>query len=394
MTIEKLKEEVKDELENNILPFWMTRMVDKKNGGFYGRISGDGITYADAPKGAILNGRILWAFSAAYRVLKKDEYLRIATYAKQYITDHFIDKQYGGIYWSLNAYGTPFDTKKQMYALGFVIYGMSEYARATGDKEALDCAVKLFHDIESHSFDKEKNGYLEATTRDWHEIEDMRLSAKDANEKKTMNTHLHILESYTNLYRLWKDDLLKTQLGNLIDIFLDYILDKQTNHLNLFFDENWASKYKINSFGHDIEASWLLYEAGLVLGDEERVQRIKDVVPSIVGAASEGLMTDGGLIDEINITKERVIADKDWWVQCEAVIGFANLYQYYHDSRALTQCFNSWNFIKNHIIDKVCGEWFWSMKADGTTNVKDDKAGFWKCPYHNTRMCLEIIERF
>lgn len=394
MTTTEFKKEVKEELEKNIMPFWINRMIDPIKGGFYGRVSGKGETDVNAPKGAILNARILWAFSAAYRVLKHDDYLQAATRAKQYIIDHFYDKQYGGIYWSLNFDGTPLETKKQMYAIGFTIYGMSEYYRATGDREALNYAIKLYHDIEDHSFDSVKNGYFEATTRDWKEIDDMRLSDKDANEKKTMNTHLHILEPYTNLYRVWKDESLQKQLRNLIEIFLDHILDKKTGHLNLFFDEDWNNKYDIRSYGHDIEASWLLYEAALVLNDEEIITRVRDVVPSIVLAASEGVMADGGMIDELNVTTGHVVADKDWWVQCEAVIGFANSYQYFNDKRALDKIIASWNFIKNYIVDHENGEWFWSLRDNGSVNTDDDKAGFWKCPYHNARMCLEIIERF
>ncbi len=394
MTTTEFKKEVKEELEKNIMPFWINRMIDPIKGGFYGRISGKGEIDVDSPKGAILNARILWAFSAAYRVLKQDDYLQAATRAKQYIIDYFYDKQYGGVYWSLNSDGTPLETKKQMYAIGFTIYGMSEYYRATGDREALNYAIKLYHDIEDHSFDPVKNGYFEATTREWKEIDDMRLSDKDANEKKTMNTHLHILEPYTNLYRVWKDESLQKQLRNLIEIFLDHILDKKTGHLNLFFDEDWNNKYNIRSYGHDIEASWLLYEAALVLNDEEIITRVRDVVPPIVLAASEGVMADGGMIDELNVTTGHVVADKDWWVQCEAVIGFSNSYQYFNDKRALDKSIASWNFIKNHIVDHENGEWFWSLRDNGSVNTDDDKAGFWKCPYHNARMCLEIIERF
>ena len=230
--INTLRKEVTEELEGNILPFWMNKMTDRERGGFYGRISGEDVLMPDEPKGAILNARILWTFSAAYRLLKKPEYLAAATRAKRYLLDFFYDKQFGGIYWSVDCEGNPLDTKKQIYALGFAIYGLSEYARATGDEEALEYAIRLFEVIEKYSFDAEKNGYVEALTRDWQPIADMRLSDKDENEKKTMNTHLHILEPYANLYRVWKDGRLKTQLKNLIELFVTKILDTQTYHLN------------------------------------------------------------------------------------------------------------------------------------------------------------------
>lgn len=389
-----LRNEVRSELENNILPFWMNRMADKENGGFYGRIDGYGVLHPDAPKGAILNARILWTFSAAYRLLKKEEYLETASRAKRFLLDFFYDKQYEGVYWELDAEGKPLDTKKQIYALGFAIYGLSEYVRATGDAEALEYAVRLFEAIEKYSFDSEWNGYVEALTRDWQPIEDMRLSDKDENEKKTMNTHLHILEPYANLYRVWKDERLKKQLRNLVELFVTKILDVRTGHLNLFFEEDWSNKYHIISYGHDIEASWLIHEAALVLGDEELLRRIEPVVVKIAEAADEGLNSDGSMIYENFVDSRKVDRELHWWVQAENVVGHVNLYQHFHDEDALRKALDCWKFIKENLIDREHGEWYWSRYADGAVNRKDDKAGFWKCPYHNGRMCMEIIERF
>ncbi|MCR8917997.1 AGE family epimerase/isomerase [Bacteroides sp. ET225] len=392
--LEALREEVKDELVNDILPFWMNRMTDREQGGFYGRIDGNNCLHPDAPKGAILNARILWTFSAAFRLLKKPEYLETATRAKRYLLDFFYDKQYGGIFWELNADGTPSDAKKQIYALGFAIYGLSEYARATGDREALEYAVRLFEVIEKYSFDPVQNGYVEALTREWQPIQDMRLSDKDENEKKTMNTHLHILEPYANLYRVWKDERLEKQLRNLIKVFVTRILDAESGHLNLFFEEDWSNKYHIISYGHDIEASWLIHEAALALGDQGLLAEIEPVIVKIAQAADEGLNRDGSMIYENFVDKQKVDRELHWWVQAENVVGHINLYQYFHDEDALRKALKCWQFIKENLIDGEGGEWYWSRYADGTVNRKDDKAGFWKCPYHNGRMCMEIIERF
>lgn len=392
--INQLRNEMRSELENNILPFWMNKMEDNEEGGFYGQITGEDELKPEASKGAILNARILWTFSSAYRLLKKPEYLETATRAKRYLIDRFYDPQYGGIYWELDYKGNPLDTKKQIYAIGFAIYGLSEYARATGDEEALAYAQQLFDVIEQHSFDSEQNGYVEALTRDWQPIEDMRLSDKDENEKKTMNTHLHILEPYTNLYRVWKDEQLERQLRNLIEVFITRILDPQTGHLNLFFEEDWTNKYRIVSYGHDIEASWLIHEAALVLGDPELLKRIEPIIIRIARAADEGLNPDGSMIYENFLDKQKIDRELHWWVQAENVVGHINLYQHFGDTEALDTAARCWEFIKTKLIDREQGEWHWSLLPEGTVNRRDDKAGFWKCPYHNGRMCMEVIERF
>ena len=388
--LKKLRAETLSNLTENILPFWINRFQDPR-GGFLGRISGSGEPDPEAPKGAILNARILWAFSAAYRLLRRPEYLEMAKSAKREIESRFFDPEYGGVYWSLTPDGKPLDTKKQIYAIGFAIYGLSEYVRATGDPSALSLAVRLFDDIEAHSFDSEKNGYLEAFARDWSPLGDMRLSEKDANECKTMNTHLHIIEPYTNLYRVWPDERLRERIVNLLWVFRNRILDAETGHLKLFFDEDWVSKRPVVSFGHDIEASWLLYEAATVVGEDP--EGIVPDVLKIASAASEGYIPGGGMIYEFHRDSGALDADRHWWVQAETVIGYLNVYQLTGDEAALKRAAETWEFIRDRLVDREGGEWFWSLRADGTLNRDDDKAGFWKCPYHNTRMCLEIYER-
>lgn len=385
---------MRDVVENNILAFWLNNMQDVERGGFYGQMRGDGTLVKDASKGCILNARILWAFSAAYRVLGKPEYLKAATRAKDYILQHFIDKENGGAYWELDCEGNPIDTKKQFYAIGFVIYGLSEYARATGDKEALEWAIKLFDVIEEHSFDPKYNGYIEACTREWKVIEDMRLSELDANYPKSQNTHLHIIEPYTNLYRIWKDARLEKALRNLIDIFTDRILNPETYHLDLFFEMDWKRGAGwLESYGHDIECSWLMHEAALVLGDKQVLAKVEPIVQRVAKASEKGLNADGSMTHEANVDTGHVDDDRHWWVQAEAVVGFLNIYQYFGDKDALQKGLDCWQYIKDNLIDYEGGEWYWSRDPQRNINRKDDKAGFWKCPYHNSRMCLEIIER-
>ena len=420
--VQTMKQEMQDVLQNNILRFWLDKMQDHEHGGFYGRIDGSGVLHPEAEKGAILNARILWSFSAAYRVLGNQEYLDAATRAKDYLIEHFIDPEYGGVYWSVDYKGQPLDTKKQFYAIGFAIYGLTEYARATGDREALEYALDLYDCIEEHAFDSEHNGYIEACTRQWGPIADMRLSELDANYPKSQNTHLHIIEPYTNLLRCLKELHAKescdyvpvlgavlpigvsvsmetmmsveASLRNLIDIFTDRILNPETHHLDLFFEMDWTrGAGHLESYGHDIECSWLMHEAALVLGDQQVLAKVEPIVQMVAHASEKGLRPDGSMIHEANLDTGHVDDDLHWWVQAENVVGWYNLWQHFGDEEALQKAVRCWQYVKDNLIDYENGEWFWSRHPDGTLNTIDDHAGFWKCPYHNSRMCLEIIER-
>lgn len=393
-----LATQLKAELTKNILPYWMGRVPDP-DGGMYGLITGDDIVDPSAPIGNIMTARVLWTFASAYRLFKDSgdpvsakHYLEMATMARNLIINRFYDPEFGGTYWSLNPDQTPLDTKKQIYAIAFTIYGLAELNRATGDGKALEYAIKLFNSIEEHSFDAVRGGYFEAFTREWAEIEDMRLSDKDANESKTMNTHLHVLEAYTCLYRVWKNSLLEERLRGLISVFEQHIVGRD-GHLKLFFDNDWNCGYDIVSYGHDIEASWLLHEAALVLGDAEVLERIEALVPRIAEAACEGFTHEGGMIYEKHGPEGPADGDRHWWVQAETVVGYFNLWDHFGSQEGLEKALTCWEFIKGNLVDREKGEWFWSIRSDGSVNIEDDKAGFWKCPYHNGRMCMEIIER-
>jgi len=388
MTNDQLKASAQQILVNNILRFWSERMVDTEHGGFYGRIDGHDILHPEAEKGAVLNARILWTFASATRILHRMPYRILAARAKDYLLTRFIDHRYGGVYWSLNADGSPLDTKKQTYAIAFAIYGLAEYYRATLDQEAIDAAIRLFEDIEAHAFDAVNVGYIEALTRDWQPIADMRLSESDENGSRTMNTHLHVLEAYTNLYRVYKDPRVARQLRVLIDIFVNRLYNPSNGHLDLFFDDNWkpltANPLTTHRYspGHDIEAAWLLREALEVLGDQELLQQTLPVCRSLAQAAEEG-----------------ILKESQWWCYAEAVVGYIDQWQVLLEKEPLQASINyelaeaAYDFIQSHLLDRENGEWFWSVLPDGTPDRNNDKAGFWKCPYHNSRMCFELIER-
>ncbi|HKG05210.1 MAG TPA: AGE family epimerase/isomerase [Pedobacter sp.] len=384
--------ELKTELKN-ILTYWMEYTPDHVNDGFYGQISSNNEVVHDAARGAVLNARILWSFSGAYNLSPDERYLNMADRAYRYIAAHFLDKNYGGVYWTVDAAGNPLDTKKQIYAIAFTIYAFSEYFMASGHEVAREHAVDLYRDLVKYSLDTERGGYYEAFSRTWEPIADLRLSDKDANEKKTMNTHLHVLEAFTNLYRIWPDEELKLRILELLHDFTSHIIDPETGHLRLFFNENWNSRSAVISFGHDIEAAWLLLEAAEVIDDREWTERLKVLAVKMAHAAAEGLDADGGLWYERDSSSTHIIKEKHWWVQAEAMVGFYNAWQISSEPLFLGHAEKGWKFIKAHIIDHEQGEWFWGIQEDGSLMPGEDKAGLWKCPYHNSRACIELIRR-
>ncbi|MEM6699709.1 MAG: AGE family epimerase/isomerase [Bacteroidota bacterium] len=390
-TIFSFKDELSAELKS-ILEWWMNEMVDEDLGGFYGRIDGNNVLHPKAEKGLILNTRILWSFAAAYHLLSEAHYKKIADRAFDYLLDNFWDDTTQGLFWMLDATGKPTNTKKQVYGQAFGIYAFAEYYSISEDHRALEHALKLFDCIEQYSFDSTYGGYLEAFTGDWHPIADLRLSEKDANEAKTMNTHLHIMEAYTRLYEVRKDSKVEAALRKLIQDFLERFIHPQTKHLHLFFDEQWNVKSTAVSYGHDIECSWLLYEAAEVLGDDllkEKVEKIALEIAEIT--LDEAIDETGGVIYESENRHQD--KEKHWWVQAEAVVGFFNALELSGKKKYLTASLNCWTFIQQKILDRIYGEWKWSVTKDNLTNVTEDKAGAWKAPYHNSRMCIEIIKR-
>jgi cellobiose epimerase len=377
-------------LKTNILSFWTDRMVDGDQGGFYGQIDDELVIHKDANKGVILNTRILWTFSAAYLETSEPQYRSIADRAYQYISDHFFDQENGGVYWTLNCNCKPVNTKKQVYAQAFAIYALSEYHKIDSSSQALAQAKKLFELIERHSFDHEKNGYLEALKRDWTPIDDVRLSDKDMNATKTMNTHLHVLEAYTNLYRIWPDAELKDRLTNLVKLLSGPFHDGN-GHFNLFFDTNWKLLSDDISFGHDIEGSWLLYEAAEVIGDEKLLEQTKNIALLMAEATLAGLDADGGLMYEAN-PEGLKDTDKHWWPQAEALVGFMNAWELSGDDNYLILVAKNWQFILKNMLHPD-GEWHWRVSREGKVITGEDMAGPWKCPYHNGRAMIELSQR-
>lgn len=390
-TISTLIKALDSELEN-ILNFWIEKAVDKQYGGFVGSIDQDGKVNSTANKGAILNARILWSFSAAYNYTSEQKYRDAADRAFDYLKNNFIDTINGGVFWELDYKGVPVNTRKQAYAQGFAIYGLSEYYKASGNKQSLELAKDIFEIIENRFFDNEHNGYIEALGEGWEQLSDMRLSPKDANEPKSMNTHLHILEPYTNLYRYWKSEKLAASIKNLIDIFLNHIINNKTANFQLFFDYDWTVKSDIVSYGHDIEGSWLLFEAAQVLNNSTLMKKTAEMALRMVDTTIEnGMAPDGSVYNEKN--GEHLDTDRHWWPQAEALVGLVNAWQLSNNINYLSHAEKIWHYIDNNIIDKKNREWFWKVNNEGKTDANDEKVGFWKCPYHNSRAMIEVAQR-
>jgi len=383
-------QEVRENLTSCILPYWL-KLKDPR-GGFYGEVTADGTVLYDAPRGVILNARIIWSFAAAYQALHETSYLVAAVHARDYFLEHFCDHKYGGVYWSVDKDGERLDTKKQLYAQGFAIYGLSELYKVTRDDEVLKNAVNLYKVVETYFADQEYGGYIEALARDFSPLEDMSLSAHDINADKTMNSHLHILEAYANLYQVWPDEELKGAVERLLDIIGTKVMAAD-GHLQLYFRRDWSVMPGGVSYGHDIETSWLALECAFALKDLDIVNRVRPWALAMGRAGNEGLLADGSLRYE-KLLDGTFDDSRQWWVQAETVVGNLWLWKYHSDPLGAERALAAWGYIRDHLVDGQAGEWWWAVLPDGSLDLSQPKAGFWKCPYHNTRMCLQVLSMF
>lgn len=392
------------ELRGNILPWWMQHTVDRENGGFYGAVTQQNEIKNDFPRSLVLTARILWAFSAAYRAFKDPAALEMACHAYRYLTTAFWDGEFGGCYWMVDRHGHPMDTRKQSYGQGFAIYGLSEYAlalREKGDRaaaeEALDKAKAVFFALQKGAYDPKFGGYVEARARDWSPTGSMALSEKESDQAvKSMNTMLHIVEPLTNLVRAWDDPLSRDALRLSLRAFLDHVINPATHTTILFFDEAWNPIGDHISFGHDIEASWLLVEAAEVLGDEALVEETRALAVKMAEAAKKAIEPDGSLLYEAS-PRGFTVVEKHWWAQAEGMVGFYNAAQVAEDPVQADEftriSMGLWDYIRARHVDRVHGDWFKGLNREGMPLVKSFKAGPWDCPYHHVRACLEMMRR-
>ena len=388
--LKDLARRAEQELRGNILPFWLKHTRNSQRGGFYGVIDEDMKVQPNAPRGALLTSRILWTFSAAYRVYRDPAYLEMARWAYRDQVENFTDRESGGLFWTITAEGKPLDTRKQVYGQVFGIYALAEYYRATGEKAALDQAIAIYQLVEKYAHDRQHGGYYDVFDRKWDRASDE--SNVLGLAPKSQNSHIHILEAYSNLLRVWPDAELRENQRSLIDVTVQHLIDPRTHHLILFLRDDWTPVSDEISYGHDIELSWLLVEAAQILGDPGVIAQIKPIALSIAKATlTAGIDADGGVINEGN-PRGYAKTNKDWWAQAEAVVGFLNAYQLSADARYFAAARRSWDFIEAKFVDREHGDWIESVTREGKP-LRRPKVTLWKCPYHSSRACFEVIER-
>ncbi|MBR1585588.1 MAG: AGE family epimerase/isomerase [Clostridia bacterium] len=384
----RFMEEIHQEFTGRILPFWRG-LRDDAHGGFVGQVDFDLTRHPEADKGCILNSRILWFFSEAYLLLRNEALLREANHAYDML-QRMTDARNGGVYWALHADGTVADGTKHTYNQAFAIYALSAYFRASGDADALSRAKALFRVIETKC--RDAGGYLEAFTADWQPESNEKLSENGVMATRTMNTLLHVLEGYTGLYQAWPDAELKARLYEILDIWETKIYNREMRRQEVFFDHAYNTLIDLHSFGHDIETSWLAEKTLEALDDPALTVRIRPLLLAMADHIYHAAFTDHGFANE---SEKGVVNQKRiWWVQAESLMGFLNAWEKTGETRYRDAVLSQWAYIRDVLTDKRPGsEWFWYVNEDGTPGSDQPIVEPWKCPYHNGRMCMEVLRR-
>ena len=384
------KEEFKSHLTDRIIPFWKS-LRDNEEGGYYGFMDYDLKVDKKAVKGCILNSRILWFFSNAYMVLGDESLKEEAGHGYEFMKKCCIDRENGGIFWSMTYDGKPDDTMKHTYNQAFAIYALSSYYDISKDEEALKEAFSLYRIIETKC--KDETGYLEAADREFKKISNDALSENGVMADRTMNTLLHVYEAYTELYRVTKDAEVKERLIDIINTFADKVYNRELNRQEVFFNNSWESIIDLHSYGHDIETAWLMDKGVDILDIPEVTEKMYPITKALTKKIYETAFDGRSLANECEsgVVDERRI----WWVQAETVLGFMNGYLKDNSKTEYIDAAEAqWKFIQDYVVDKRDGsEWFKEVRKDGSPYEGLEIVEPWKCPYHNGRMCIEVIRR-
>lgn len=389
---EKFQHQLKAELQN-ILSYWREYGVDEMHNGFVGKRDHFNNLIEKANKGVILNTRLLWSFSAACNFNNDPELKVLAYRAYNYLEENFYDHLNKGFFWEVDYLGSPVNTRKQIYAQAFSIYSYAEYFKLFGDEQARERALETFSLIEKNARDLKENGYFEAFQEDWSPIEDVRLSAKDQNAPKTMNTHLHILEAYTTLLQITGNTRVKEALENLVKLFLSNFLDSRSGHFGLFYSKNWLLQSPVISYGHDIEAAWLLIEAAKMTGDSGLMNQTTQAAILVADKfLEEAYVENKGVINEKNLETGETDLDRHWWPQVEAMLGLQYAFNISGDKKYQAAILDIWDFTQNNLIDRQNGEWFFRIDQANKPYIQEDKLSMWKAPYHNSRALMMLLK--
>ena len=390
MTPGVMKEEIEKELTGHIIPFWKS-LRDNKYGGYYGYLDYNLKLDKQAVKGCILNNRITWFFSNAYMLLKDESLLDEAKHGYEFLRDYCIDKKNGGVFWSMTYDGKPDDTTKHTYNQAFAIYALSSYYAASGDNEALNLAYDLFDVIENKCTDEQ--GYMEAFTREFQVAGNDKLSENGVMADKTMNTLLHVFEAYTELYRVDGRPAVKERLEWMMDVFAEKMYNPKLHRQEVFFDGEYNTLIDLHSYGHDIETSWLIDRGVDVINDPVYTEKMTPITKDLADNVYKVAFNGHSLANECE--RGKVDERRVWWVQAETVVGFLNAYQHDENRKEyLDGAMAVWEFIRDNQIDKRPGsEWFSEVSEDGRPDPAKEIVEPWKCPYHNGRMCIEVMER-
>lgn len=374
---------------------WWREVALDPGGGFYGEVGVDNQPVPGAPRGLIHTARIVYFFSRYARHTGDLQAAAAAHHAYAYLKV-FSDTANGGYVWSLEADGRKRDGRKHLYAQAFAVYGLTAYYQLTGRPQVLTEALGLFQLIETHGWDDNWGGYLEGFSQSWQPLDDMRLCAAAPQAAKTMNTHLHLLEAYSALALTSGAAAVHTSLRHLLEIFCERIVDGTRGHLRMFMGADWQDKSECVSFGHDIEASWLIAQALQVVGQEQRYAHLPQQLAEV--SLNEAWSPHGGIRNERHIHTGVYCEARTWWAQSEALIGYLHAWRRSGDDRFAQRALAIWQFIEVEHKDSQLGEWFWFARQDMHGQIDADalarnyKSGFWKCPYHNGRALMEACE--
>lgn len=388
--MKELKKEIREHLQQSIIPFWKS-LRDDTYGGYYGYVGYDLTVDERAVKGCILNSRITWFFANAYLTLGDESLISEARHGFEFMKEFCLDKENGGVFWSVTYDGKPEDTTKHTYNQAFSIYALSAYYDATKDEESIRIAEELYELIEEKC--RNEGGYLEAFDRQFYPMENDKLSENGVIADRTMNTLLHVFESYTEFYRVTKKKEVKERLEWMMDIIAEKIYNPKLHRQEVFFDLDYHTLIDLHSYGHDIETAWLVDRGVEIVGNPEYEAKMTPITKELTRQIYETAYKSHSLSNECE--KGIVDTDRVWWVQAEAVVGFLNGYQKDKDrSEYLKAAEDIWQYIKTYLIDTREGsEWYWLLDREGRPYEDKPIVEPWKCPYHNGRMCIEVIRR-